>query len=354
MPKTRFISPILTAFIIPSVMIVYLIFNGTLTFHAAYQALFKTPEGYGCSSWIALGDLATANNKPILHKNRDESDLNLENMIVQEVNGSDHDGQFTYLAVTNKSSNANSLHVYGGVNENGVAVAGNFVAGTLWSGAYTGPIACREILENSQTVESAYEWIRANQMNFNNGNIIFIAGLDDRGHQKGYVVEVKQRYNWLGLPSGIRITSKIQSQVLPDTSSNDLSQYEAGIEIPAGVRFRANHYKMFGNVWWAGAESPDSIGRYNNMLQKLTNSATGYYGKIDVANSNELSRSHESSSSHPVISPLCKHNASGVRTLAGITIEIDPDEPINSDLYFAHGYPGENQYVHFSFRDATD
>ena len=350
MKKNNSLTPILGTFIISAALIGYLALGGMLTGHAVYRAVFDTPEGYGCSSWIALGGLATAHNKPILHKNRDENAFKLNNQIVQEVNGLDHDGEFTYLAVTNNSSNSSGLKVYAGVNENGVAVASNFVAGTSWSGVYTGPTASREILENSHTVEAAYDWILANRMKFQNGNIFLIAGLDDHGNQKGYVVEVKQSYNWLGFPNGIRITSRIQSQVLPGTPANDASPYETAIEIPAGVRFRSNHYKMFGNVWWAGAKSPNSVGRYNHMLSQLTSNETGFYGEIDVHDSNELSSSHDS----PTSPAICRHSATGVRTLAGVTIEIDPDEPINSDLYFAHGYPCENPYLSFSFSEATD
>ncbi|MBI9091666.1 MAG: hypothetical protein JEZ12_20850 [Desulfobacterium sp.] len=300
----------------------------------------------GCSSWVAVGDNALDGDRTILHKNRDEDAAKLSEMRIRCVDNSQHDGQYTYLAVTDNKSE-NSLHVFGGVNEMGLAVSNNFVMGTVWTGPYIGPEASRELLENAADAEEAYDWIATNPSSkFTNGNIIFVADKD-----KAYVVEVKQRYNFLGLPNGIRVTSRSQSLVNGIDPMQDVSQYDdEPVIIPAGVRFRSNHYKMLGNLWIFNAESDDSVGRYNTMGNILTQAPHeayyGIYGGIDIFNSNDASKSHDQDPG--VDYPICKHAATGIRTLAGITIEIDPDTPLNSDLYCAFGNPCSAPYVKYA------
>ncbi|MCP4115995.1 MAG: hypothetical protein GY737_11435 [Desulfobacteraceae bacterium] len=300
----------------------------------------------GCSSWVTVGGNALYGDRTILHKNRDEDAAKLSEMRIRCVDNSQHDGQYTYLAVTDNKSE-NSLHVFGGVNEMGLAVSNNFVMGTVWTGPYIGPEATRELLENAADAEEAYEWIAANPSSkFTNGNIIFVADKD-----KAYVVEVKQRYNFLGLPNGIKVTSRSQSLVNGIDQMQDVSQYDdEPVIIPAGVRFRSNHYKMFGNLWIFNADSDDSVGRYNTMGNILTRTPQealyGIYGEIDIFNSNDASKSHAQDPG--VDYPICKHAATGIRTLAGITIEIDPDTPLNSDLYCAFGNPCSAPYIKYS------
>jgi hypothetical protein len=264
-------------------------------------------EHEGCTSWAAIGDALEPQirgNKVILHKNRDMSDTHT--MDIREIDN----GAYKYLAIAghNKdSSNTtdDTLLVWAGFNETGLAAASNYVGGINLFGTRGGASFCREILENCNSVDSAYAYISANKSKFYSGNLIFLAD-----PHKIAVVEAKV---WLF--GAVKISSKSDSIV------------DGSVENP-NILYRSNHYINLTNYIPIPA-SDDTIARYNRLTSLMDNPAGSLYGLLDVQQSRAVSRLENNSGSDA----FCKTS-----TLARITIEIDRLNPLASIIWYGPGY----------------
>ncbi len=154
---------------------------------AAFSVFLRISVGFGaeeCTSWVISGDaLMSGDHKTILHKNRDKE--RAKQVVVRaprlpyESNSRDPEVDthlYSYLAIV---SRGDSGMVAAGINEHGLAVANNYVAGifvpSIW--AYGTLTLNRLILEYCKTVEEAYlfiEQICADNMILN-GGALFLA-----------------------------------------------------------------------------------------------------------------------------------------------------------------------------------
>lgn len=260
-----------------------------------------------CTSWIAMGD-SLSGTHTILHKNRDMSDEG--NMMFREV----HTGLYKYIAVADTKTDLDKLLVWSGVNENGLAAASNLGNGiNLW-GTIGGPSTCREVLENCDSVECAYDWVADHKSQFFYENILFFADT-----QKAAIVEVRVANALYGT---VEITSEAESIFYPD---------DITVTGKAGLNFRSNHFQILSNSW---GYSTNSELRYERLMDLL---ASDYYGDIDVAVSQYISRLPDED--EDTENAICRDS-----TLGRMTYEINPSNPLQSILYYGDGYPCNEVY----------
>lgn len=305
-----------------------------------YAAFFARTDG--CSSWIAFGPAVENGETEILmHKNRDMLPV-LKNgefdndMVFHEI----ENGLYRYMAsgadvsydedVSNSNVNReiwDSLNIWTGVNEKGLAVCSNFVAGTIWWGPYKGPDACREILENCASVEEAGDWLQQNKLRFASGALIFVSDL-----KGGAIFEVSQQYNFWEWPCGIKISDDASAEIDPSK----------------GIGFGTNHYEFFENsIFEPQILTTDSLGRYEFLRRSISYDAGTYYGEITADICNLLS------SKYPINRKLWFYNNFLFnRTLGATTVKVVKDNPLESILYFADGYPTTDDDTYVTLHEA--
>jgi hypothetical protein len=280
----------------------------------------------GCTSWIAMGDALdselSGKNKVILHKNRDASIA----MHPVKVNT----GLYRYIGMADTQHDPDHLRVYSGVNEAGLAVANNTGNFINMSGSFSGPVAVREILENCDSVDCAYQWIADNKSGFKLENIMFIAT-----PEKGAVVEIQSG----GLWGPIEITSKEDSLfdgdqdaiIAVDSRGASIRDPEGNplmISGRPGLAFRSNHFLKLHNSWGILQHSRDRCVRLSDLFTK-DGGEEGYYGAINLFVSQAIGALAATDGKKDA---LCRSS-----TLGRITIEIDSSH-LGSLLYHGDGY----------------
>ncbi|MCP4680234.1 MAG: hypothetical protein GY854_33030 [Deltaproteobacteria bacterium] len=273
-----------------------------------------------CTSWVISGDwMAGEYNKTILHKNRDKE--RARQVVIRaprlpyESNSRDpeiDDHLYAYLAIV---SNGDSNQVAAGINEHGLAVANNYIAGifvpSLWAhGTLT---LNRMILEYCKTVEEAYLFI--DQICQDNmimtGGALFLAD----PHQAAVIEHFGKNY-----------TSHEQSIVVD------------------GARARSNDF----TVLQGGLGGGDDVRlRYEHAVEFLDERE----GDLRATDCFELSRQHhvlpsgKASLNDGSICNYPKNGSNSGSTLFGATFVIDRQDPALSCMWVALGTPDTAIYT---------
>jgi isopenicillin-N N-acyltransferase-like protein len=264
--------------------------------HAAHDREAGASEG--CTTWAATGS-ATVHSYPILVKNRD---YNLEHLPLQVVVQAEPEVGYRYTYVTS----AGSPGVFvAGFNEAGLAVADTHVSSTDVGPGLPTYALSMHVLEEHRTVRSALTYLQATPR--------------------------------LG-----------RNNLLLADATGDIALFEIGhhhsavLEAEAGLLVNTNHYRSPVMRDYFVETEPQSLqGNTFQRYQKVKDTLTEAYGRIDVTVAKQLMATHAGS-----LASICRHPLPGSETS---TISAMLLLPVQRQMLFCHGQPCQGSYCVFDY-----
>ncbi|WP_435348607.1 C45 family autoproteolytic acyltransferase/hydolase [Haloarchaeobius sp. HRN-SO-5] len=278
----------------------------------AFTLFEETLVPDGCTTAIAAGDAAAAGDT-VFFKQSDkkgadefEGDDYHEHQQINVVRIEDPDDRNKVIAITAAGSSAVKM----GLNDQGVAIGSNI---------------SRTVTFDEEGTDSK-DWAAASRGEYMRQGILH----GDTADEVAEHITPMLFADPMSSPGNIDIADHERAIVLEGEFTHLASEW-----VENEVIGRANKFQVLSDLARSEDEIPSSYARYGRVMEVLEENA----GDVTVETMRDLSVDHENG---PGLNSICRHEEHGYTdetSLSAIIVDIDGDDPEESDVYMALGKP---------------